>query len=394
MKIHKFLTIVTALLIIFSESSAKNSSKIPAFARKYGYSCKTCHNPFPRLKPYGEDFAGSGFREKEEPKSAYKNTGDDLLTLMRELPLGVRIDLYSQFSSRGHINTDLKSPYLVRLLSGGNIVTDSDSKIFSNIGYYFYFYFSERGEVAGIEDAYVHFDNLFGTELDVMFGQFQVSDPMLKRELRLTYEDYELYKIKPGLSKANLTYDRGFMITYNLPSNTELVAEIVNGNGKPDADKEQNFDTDSEKAYVLRISQDVSFLRIGAFYYNARESLYNIKNNVKWYGPDLSIGNDNIELNYEYLIRQDDNPWFLNSPLECKIKSHIAELIYIPEGDESKWYGVLLYSKIKQNDIIMYHRVTANFTRILRRNFKFTIEYTRNIENKYNNLTFGFIAGF
>ena len=51
-----FAFVIAAFSIIFSESLA-----IPAFARKYGLSCKICHDPFPRLNAYGEDFAGNGF---------------------------------------------------------------------------------------------------------------------------------------------------------------------------------------------------------------------------------------------------------------------------------------------------------------------------------------------
>jgi len=42
-----------------------DAAAIPAFARKYRQSCTTCHAPFPRLKPYGEEFAGRGFRMEE-----------------------------------------------------------------------------------------------------------------------------------------------------------------------------------------------------------------------------------------------------------------------------------------------------------------------------------------
>jgi hypothetical protein len=82
------------------------------------------------------------------------------------------------------------------LISGGSITTD--------IAYYFYFFFSERGEVAGLEDAFLMFNNLFGSELDFYLGQFQVSDPLFKRELRLTFEDYRIYRTAVGYSNINL----------------------------------------------------------------------------------------------------------------------------------------------------------------------------------------------
>ena len=52
-----------------------------------------------------------------------------------------------------------------------------------------------------------------------------------KRELRLTLEDYQIYRARPGLSQINLTYDRGIMLGYGLPTKTDFVAEILNGNG-------------------------------------------------------------------------------------------------------------------------------------------------------------------
>ena len=107
------------------------------------------------------------------------------------------------------------------------------------MGYYFYFYMDERGEVAGVEDAYIHFNNIGGVPFDIMVGQFQTSDPLMKRELRLTYEDYNIYGTAIGQSAIKLTYDRGVMLTYDIESTgTGLVGLVVNGNGKPDADAE------------------------------------------------------------------------------------------------------------------------------------------------------------
>ena len=46
------IMIVTMIVIVAGDMFA-----IPAFARKYSMSCKTCHSPFPYLKPYGNEFA-------------------------------------------------------------------------------------------------------------------------------------------------------------------------------------------------------------------------------------------------------------------------------------------------------------------------------------------------
>ena len=41
---------------------AGDAFAIPAFARKYGTSCLTCHTVYPKLTPFGEAFRRNGYR--------------------------------------------------------------------------------------------------------------------------------------------------------------------------------------------------------------------------------------------------------------------------------------------------------------------------------------------
>ncbi|MBI4916736.1 MAG: hypothetical protein HY825_12885, partial [Acidobacteria bacterium] len=89
------VTVVIVAIALLAVLSARDAGAIPAFARKYQLSCSTCHAPFPRLKPYGEEFAARGFRMEDaskEPSRATFDVGDPLLTLSRDLPLAVRFD--------------------------------------------------------------------------------------------------------------------------------------------------------------------------------------------------------------------------------------------------------------------------------------------------------------
>ncbi len=67
------LAAIVAALVIPGPAEA-----IPAFARRYRVSCTTCHAPFPRLKPYGEEYAGRGFAFEPgaEPARASIDLGD------------------------------------------------------------------------------------------------------------------------------------------------------------------------------------------------------------------------------------------------------------------------------------------------------------------------------
>jgi len=364
----------------------------PAFARKYSMTCKTCHSPFPRLKPYGDDFAGNGFKldDKDAPRY-YMETGDDELSLIRDIPLALRFDGYINYNTSNSKSLDFASPYVLKILSGGELTKD--------VAYYFYFFFSERGEVAGVEDAFVMFNNLFGTELDLYVGQFQVSDPLFKREMRLSFEDYHIYKTKPGFSNADLAYDRGIMLTYGLPTGTDITLEILNGSGIGSANSARLFDNDKNKNFMGRVSQDIGeYFRIGGFAYFGTERFNSIDNKTQMFGPDFSFTTEKIELNFQYVTRKDDNPIFTTfNKEEINTDGIMAELIYMPKGEESKWYSVALFNMVdsEQNNLD-YKSYSLNIGHMLRRNIRLVGEYSYidTPSKKYGRFGVGIVSAF
>lgn len=368
---------------------ATDALAIPAFARKYDMSCTTCHAPFPKLKPFGEEFAGYGFQLiGQEPPRYLRETGDDQLTLMREFPLAIRFEAFGRWLPQTAKRTDLQMPYGIKLLSGGQIAKD--------VSYYFYFFMGERGEVAGLEDAFIMFNNVFGTQLDLTVGQFQSSDPLFKRELRLTFEDYEIYRVKPGLSETNLTYDRGLIFSYGFSTGTDVVFELLNGNGIGPADAAKNFDSDLLKNVMLRVSQDVGeYVRVGIFGYAGSEKLFGVQNDIRMVGPDVTVTMGPFELNAQALRRIDDHAFFLSGRQESNTDGGFAELIYLPEGDRSRWGLTALYNHVTSDLAGLEHRTaTLSGTYLLGRNLRLLTEYTLDLENAAHKLTAGITAAF
>lgn len=390
------LSIAALLSVVAAESRA-----IPAFARKYDMSCNTCHRPAPRLKSFGDEFAGNGFvlKDREAPR-AFRETGDDQLMLMRDLPFAIRMEGFGSWQSGDASKTDMQWPWLIKLLSGGQITKD--------VSYYFYFFFGERGEVAGLEDAFVMFNEVLNTELDIYLGQFQVSDPLFKRELRLTLDDYQIYRVKPGLSSVNLTYDRGLMLTYGFATGTDITVEILNGSGIGAADASRSFDTDKYKNTMFRLSQDLGeHFRLGGFAYFGREAGSNPgtpalhSTNELWIaGPDMTIEAGEVQVNVQYVERRDENPWFLDpsTPDDSrKVKSRGAfgELVITPGGDQGKWYGAALYNWVdSEQDDLDYHTITGHVGYMLARNFRLVGEFTQDLKAKDSKVSFGFITAF
>lgn len=396
-KILQLLTFFTIFILLAEQLQA-----IPAFARKYRMSCTTCHAPAaPALKPYGDEFAGNGFRlEDEQSPRYYTETGDTKLSLVRELPIAVRLEGFVNYNLAGNEKADFAAPYLMKFMSGGEI---SD-----RLSYYFYFYFSERGEVAGVEDAFLMYNDLFGIDFDIALGQFQVSDPLFKRELRLSLEDYVLYTSQIGTSGIDMKYDKGMMLTLGLDSGTGITVEIVNGNGIGEA-RNRVFDKDKYKNVLAKLSQGIGeFLTVGAFVYTGKEVLENniasaITNKVLMWGPDISFTpTEKWTLNAQYLQRNDSEVFYnmntAQTMADINTDGAMAELIFSPKGDQSDWYLLGLYNWVESDfDLADYHSATFHAGYLLRRNVRLAAEYTLDFthsDNPVNKFSFGFISAF
>lgn len=408
-----------ALIVLALEDLHAVPTEIPAFARKYRVSCATCHAPVPRLNAFGEAFAANGF--EMAPGQEHRDTiatGDPLLRLQSNLPLAIRYDAYLTALSRrygGQVVFDQQTPWVIKLLSGGQIG--------HKISYYAYFLMSERGEVAGLEDAYVQFTDIAGSGVSVITGQFQVSDPLFKRELRLPYEDYQPYRVRVGNTQADLTYDRGIMALWSPRNGTDLAVEILNGRGLNQASGDRQYDRDGFKNFAARVSQDVGPMRIGGFGYYGEERDGGATNRIRIVGPDATFAiGAKAELNVQLLRRWDDDP-FLGSctattpcpggatvPFSTTVDAAFAELLYQPAGPTGRWHVTALANLIESDRPVVSLRIGEQDTSpgylqryfttglglhfLLLRNVRLLGEGSWDYERKQARLVTGFSAGF
>ena len=229
----------------------------------------------------------------------------------------------------------------------------------------------------------------------VSIGQFQVADPIFKRELRPTFEDYAIYTIRPGMTKADLTYDRGLILNYSLPTNTEVLASVLNGNGIGAASN--SFDSDPYKNFFFRVAQKVdSTIMVGALGYLGKERENDAINDFTMLGGDATVSIGKFELAAQYVYREDKNPFFLaQGATKVKSQGGFAQLTFSPEYDRSPWYIFLLYNHV-DSDLaeLKYRTMTGNFSYMLARNFRLLAEYTYDLEQERHLLTFGFSTAF
>lgn len=312
----------------------------------------------------------------------------------------MRIDAYVQGVSKttgGAVQSDLQTPYCIKLLSGGQIA--------DQVSYYFYFFLSERGEVAGLEDAYVQFTDILGSGVSVIAGQFQVSDPLFKRELRLPFEDYQLYRMRVGDVRADLTYDRGAMLLYSPWEGGDLSVQILNGRGLEPAGENRQYDSDNWKTFAARFSQDFSIVRLGGFGYFGREGREGEFDNIGVYGPDLTFSLGRVQLSAQYLRRTDSDPYFLNGD-DTSVDSFLAEAVWAVNGPQGKLFVSGLANVLRSDEPIFsvrqgeadaldrYESGALGATYLLRRNLRLTGETQYDFQPDRVRFTAGFVTAF
>lgn len=110
--------LVAWLLLMFLPQQAQ---ALPSFAKKYGYSCASCHNAWPMLNAFGRRFKENGYQvERDEETSEETNIKADGLSLYKFTPLTVRIKGYA-FDKKKDKVTKIRPLHEVELMLAGNI---------------------------------------------------------------------------------------------------------------------------------------------------------------------------------------------------------------------------------------------------------------------------------
>lgn len=258
--------LVLVAFVVFSQAA----QAMPAFARQYDVSCNVCHVAYPRLNAFGEQFVANNLRMPNWREKTTVNVNDEMLALPKYLPLALRAQAFVQGREGEEVEPgvgftgndsdfDFQTPYLIKLLSSAPL---SD-----HITYYFYGIFAEKGDngTTLIEDAWFRHDDTFGTGIGTQLGQFQISDLMFPRETRMTFQDFQAYRM------AGITYDRGVLFDRGVGP-LDIAVGAMNGNGisasfnvnspgyrRPD----RLFDNDTSKTVFARIGTELGPVGMG-----------------------------------------------------------------------------------------------------------------------------------
>jgi hypothetical protein len=382
-----------ALTLLAASLLAVPAEAIPAFARKYNITCMTCHDPIPHLTTFGERFAALGYVLAADDTTGMTSLGDPLLALNNSLPVAIRFDAYARYvrtRGGGTGRTDFAAPMLVKLLTGGQIAR--------GVSYYIYLLLAEDGVTGPLEDAWVMFRQPAGIPADITVGQFQIIDPLWKRELRITLEDYVILSQRIGSGAANLTYDRGVMIGVAPSERTAIFVEIVNGNGIDPAPSGR-FDGDAPKTGVLIATHDIGPLRIGALGYYGQQRLMPgggggyIENRTRMAGPALQTRSGNVDLGAQWVYRDDTDPTFLGVGAHTVTRGGFAEVHWWPTGRGSRALITGLYNDVRTPGAD-YRSLTLNASWLYMRNTRLSLAGTYEFEGRTTGIGAGIVTAF
>jgi hypothetical protein len=381
------LTLLAAALL------AAPADAIPAFARKYNLTCMSCHDPIPRLTAMGERFAAQGFTLMDGDTTGMTSLGDPLLMMNTTFPIAFRFDAYARYVSGTGGQTDFQTPYTVKLLSGGQVAR--------NISYYVYLMMAEDGTMGALEDAWVAFRAPLGVPADVTVGQFQLIDPLWKREARITLEDYAVLRQHIGSSPSNLTYDRGIMVSAAPTATTGLFAQVVNGNGIGSSTSSGTFDNDAPKAGVLIATQGVGPLTFGLLGYYGRQEFTPAnqvtaeQNTTRMVGPMVKIEHGNLAAGAQFVYRDDSDAEFDGAGALTTTRGGFAEVAWWPQGRGSRLLFTGLYNRVESGDPAAHiESATLNASWLAARNLRLAAEGTWDFLGDRAGIALGVVTAF
>ncbi len=389
----------------------RNAWAVPAFARQLNASCSMCHWAYPELNEFGEEFAGNGYRMpggSEIPNQI--ETGDSELSLIESLPLAIRMQADLRYRPRVLTDrdreflrdaarrsdlprgVDFQTPWGVKLISGGPISR--------YLNYYVYFFLSEYGGTGPVEDAWINAQNFGIDGLGVMVGQYQLSDFMFPRELRLTRQDYLIYTVPLSDTNFRLTYQRGANVTYGLEP-FDLVIGAANGNGIGEAEasdgqylgrRDPVFNNDDNWITYGRLGAGYGPLSVGVFGLYGSElapdgdtGLFGPRatelgapagQNFMWRaGPDFKATLGDFRVWGQWLWGEDSNPAFVSVDTEDREGTLQGGFVAASWVASSRWVFTGLFNRIiASRHEIDAHVYTANASWYWRRNFKLGLE--------------------
>jgi hypothetical protein len=259
---------------------------IPAFARKYGMPCSSCHEAWPKLSPFGQQFKDNGYQmgnERDAP--IYQNAS--------YWPVSFRITPNWHRESTDH--ADITNPATGttaegRLINHGFDLSGLDILTAGTLAKNISFLLVPSSDNTGafhFESANVRFSNLLGSSwLNIKAGKFELDNIISeKRILGLSnnggiYQMYHFQPVRESLAQSPFTFGLGDnqfgaeLSGHSKNDRTRFTVSMLSSNdGNVNLPNGHGYDTFVTLSQAFEAG-GLGVQRVGAFAYVGRAPTY------------------------------------------------------------------------------------------------------------------------
>jgi hypothetical protein len=274
-------------LLAVAVVDCRPAAAIPAFARKYGMPCSACHEAWPMLSPFGQQFKDNGYQmgnDRDAPifqQAAYWPVTFRITPVWhRESDNGVQVD-----------GSSAANPGEARVTTHGFDWSGLDFHTGGTLAKNFSFYVLPSADNTGafhFEAVWTRFDNLFGSPwLNVKVGKFELDNLLSeKRILTLSsqggfYHNYHFQPfVSPGQIETAYTFGIGDnqvgveWMGHSRDDRTRVSASLLSSNdGQPGLPSSRGYDAYLAASRAFQIGS-LGLQRVGAFAYLGQAPTY------------------------------------------------------------------------------------------------------------------------
>jgi len=225
--------------MLFVVLSSTPGYAIPAFARKYGLPCSACHEAWPKLNSFGQNFKDQGYQ--------LNNDRDSPIWLNPSYwPVAMRITPHWHYESQGRQLVDSGGGQVEQTiktsgfdLTGIDILTAGT--LAKNVSFLLVPSIDPGDGTTGFESANVRFDNIKGSPwLNLKFGKYELDTPLTEKRIMTLSNNggfYQLWHYAPAGDINDFTVGENQLglelMGHSLDDHTRYAASLIsstNGN--------------------------------------------------------------------------------------------------------------------------------------------------------------------
>jgi hypothetical protein len=336
-----------------------NVYALPAFARKYGMPCSSCHEAWPKLSAFGQSFKDNGYQmmnDRDAPiyqQPAYWPVTFRMTTFWhRESTNRVQVD-----DPANPPNGQMEARVTKHGFDWSGLDFHTGGTLAKNVSFYV-LPSSDNTGAFHFETVMARLDNLAGTSwLNVKLGKFELDNLLSeKRILTLTNEAgvYQNYHFQPATENLSFfTFGIGNnqvgaeWMGHSKDDRTRISAAVLSSNGgSPGLPTSRGYDTFLTASQAFEAGS-LGLQRVGVFAYIGQAPTYFQFNEGGAPVPGTGIGNKGFSrigfIGMWYLKKLDFTTMYFHGSDSAYLGTGTAANAALPTGARNPaWNGALI----------------------------------------------------